>query len=127
MTAGMLANKQNVTWRTKEGVQEANWYGSLTQASTVFMGTMEGRPIYVPLKSLVPMINPDNVVLGGSRKAAAGFAFCHLAESQISSAKIDHRFLFFGAPPSTWMPAQKCAPGEFAWVKVYEHASNLAA
>jgi len=65
MTAGMLANKQNVTWRTKEGVQEANWYGSLTQASTVFMGTMEGRPVYVPLKSLVPMISPDDVVLGG--------------------------------------------------------------
>ena len=67
MTAGMLANKQNMTWRTKEGVQEANWYGSLTQASTVFMGTMEGRPVYVPLKSLVPMISPDDVVTESTR------------------------------------------------------------
>merc|ERR1719399_1657805 len=35
VTAGILANKKNLTWRTKEGTHASNYWGSLTQASTV--------------------------------------------------------------------------------------------
>jgi len=38
VTAGVLANKHNVNWRTKSGVMKPNYYGSLTQASTVRVG-----------------------------------------------------------------------------------------
>ena len=37
-TAGILANKMSMSWPTKEGTQKANYYGSLTQASTCRLG-----------------------------------------------------------------------------------------
>ena len=39
MTAGILANKNNITWQTKEGMQSPNYFGSLTQASTIRIGS----------------------------------------------------------------------------------------
>jgi myo-inositol-1-phosphate synthase len=65
VTAGVLANKHGVNWMTKQGVQTPNYWGSVTQASTVYMGTLDGEPIHVPLKSLVPMVDLNDVVIGG--------------------------------------------------------------
>ena len=39
LTASILANKGNLTWNTKNGVQKPNYYGSVTQASTFKIGT----------------------------------------------------------------------------------------
>jgi myo-inositol-1-phosphate synthase len=65
-TAGILANRQNLKWRTKEGEKSANYFGSLTQASTVQLGTnASGEAVHVPLKNLMPMVNPNNLVIGG--------------------------------------------------------------
>jgi len=50
----------------KEGVRTPNYFGSLTQASTVRLGFDDkGEEVYVPLKSLVPMVEPNNIVFGG--------------------------------------------------------------
>ncbi len=38
LTAGILANKKKLTWRTKQGLLSANWYGSLTQSSVTKVG-----------------------------------------------------------------------------------------
>jgi myo-inositol-1-phosphate synthase len=65
VTAGVLANKHNITWRTKSGEQKPNYWGSVTQASTVYMGTMNGEAIHVPMKSMVPMVDMNDVVFGG--------------------------------------------------------------
>mmetsp|Transcript_36308 Transcript_36308/g.66811 ORF Transcript_36308/g.66811 Transcript_36308/m.66811 type:complete len:508 (-) Transcript_36308:94-1617(-) len=65
LTAGIYANKNNVTWETKEGVQRPNYFGSVTQASTVYVGTSGGEEVYVPLKDMIPMIDPNDIVLGG--------------------------------------------------------------
>ncbi|CAH0388109.1 unnamed protein product [Bemisia tabaci] len=66
LTAALLANKHGLKWRTKTGEHSANWYGSITQASTVRLGTNEdGSEIYAPMSSLVPMLNPDNLVVDG--------------------------------------------------------------
>ncbi len=66
LTAGILANKQEMKWRTKEGVQEANYFGSVTQASTVRLGNDDaGNEVYVPMSSIVPMVNPNDLVIGG--------------------------------------------------------------
>merc|ERR1711976_499640 len=56
LTAGIHANKNNISWETKEGVQRPNYFGSFTQASTVYVGTHNGEEVYVPLK--------DNVLKG---------------------------------------------------------------
>lgn len=66
VTAGIIANREGITWRTKEGVQTPDYFGSVTQSSTVRMGvTPEGEEIYIPMKDMLPMVNPNDIVLGG--------------------------------------------------------------
>ncbi|XP_051173709.1 inositol-3-phosphate synthase 1-A isoform X1 [Leptopilina boulardi] len=65
ITAALLANKQKLSWETKDGIQTANWYGSLVQASTMKLGTMDGEDVYVPMSSMLPMINPDDILIDG--------------------------------------------------------------
>ena len=64
--AGILANKLGLTWETKEGVQYPNYFGSITQASTVRLGSdCNGNDFYVPMSSLLPMVHPNDLVVGG--------------------------------------------------------------
>lgn len=65
LTAALIANRKNITWTTKRGVQEPNFYGSITQASTVRVGAIKNKEIFVPLKQLVPMVDPCDIVVGG--------------------------------------------------------------
>ncbi|KAJ1687168.1 hypothetical protein LUZ63_018558 [Rhynchospora breviuscula] len=65
LTAGVIANREGISWATKDKVQQANYFGSLTQASTVRVGSYNGEEIYAPFKSLLPMVNPDDIVFGG--------------------------------------------------------------
>ena len=46
-------------------MQQANYFGSLTQASSIRVGSFNGEEIYAPFKSLLPMVNPEDVVFGG--------------------------------------------------------------
>jgi myo-inositol-1-phosphate synthase len=39
VTAAIHANKHNITWHRKDGVQKPNYYGSLTQATTIRVGS----------------------------------------------------------------------------------------
>ncbi|XP_011251380.1 inositol-3-phosphate synthase 1-A isoform X2 [Camponotus floridanus] len=66
ITAALIANKLKLMWKTKEGEKTANWYGSLTQASTVRLGTKnKEEDIYVPISSMLPMVNPDDIEIDG--------------------------------------------------------------
>ncbi|KAH8369865.1 hypothetical protein KR093_001285 [Drosophila rubida] len=66
LTAGLEANRRQLQWRTKGGVQQANWFGSITQASTVFIGSDEtGSDVYVPMKELLPMVEPNDIAVDG--------------------------------------------------------------
>lgn len=48
--------------------QEANYYGSLTQAGTVSLGLdTEGQEVFVPFHTLLPMVSPDDLVFDGGR------------------------------------------------------------
>jgi len=65
-TAGIIANKMGMTWRTKEGTHKANYFGSLTQASTVRLGNDKyGNSVSVPFNRLLPMVHPNDLVVGG--------------------------------------------------------------
>ena len=49
--------------------QEANYYGSLTQASTTSLGVgPDGREVYIPVKDLLPMVNPNDIEFDGESK-----------------------------------------------------------
>ncbi|KAH8418431.1 hypothetical protein KR222_010248 [Zaprionus bogoriensis] len=66
LTAALEANRRQLQWRKKTGVQQANWFGSITQASTVFIGSdEEGSDVYVPMKELLPMVEPDDIAVDG--------------------------------------------------------------
>lgn len=66
LTAALEANRGKMEWRTKDGVQKANWFGSITQASTVLIGSdSDFKDVYLPMKDLVPMVSPDDIVLDG--------------------------------------------------------------
>ena len=47
---------RGISWATKDKVQQANYFGSLTQASTIRVGSYNGEEIYTPFKSLLPMV-----------------------------------------------------------------------
>lgn len=65
-TAGIIANKHKIKWNTKNGESSPNWFGSITQSSTIFLGMNENNdPVYVPLSSLLPMVQPDDVTIDG--------------------------------------------------------------
>ncbi|CAG9773985.1 unnamed protein product [Ceutorhynchus assimilis] len=61
LTAALIANRLGLSWPTKTGQQRANWFGSITQASTVRVGD----DICIPLGHLLPTINPNDLVVDG--------------------------------------------------------------
>ncbi len=65
VTAGILANREGLSWKTKDGVQHANYWGSVTQAATCRIGNFNGEEVYVPFKNMLPMVNPNDVAIGG--------------------------------------------------------------
>lgn len=65
-TVGVLANKKKLKWDTKRGEVKANYHGSLTQCSTTWLGQDDKGNTYVaPFKALLPMVNPDDLVISG--------------------------------------------------------------
>nr|CVV42517.1 myo-inositol phosphate synthase [Anguilla anguilla] len=65
VTAAVLANKLGLSWRTKEGLKKANYFGSLLQASTVSLGTGPEGEVYVPFRDLLPMVHPNDIIFDG--------------------------------------------------------------
>lgn len=66
ITAGILANKLGLSWTTKEGKQTANYFGSLTQSSTVRLGLdNQGGSVYIPFSHMLPMVNPNDLRISG--------------------------------------------------------------
>jgi len=65
VTAGIIANREGLTWNTKDGIRKADYLGSVTQASTVRLGSSGGRDVYVPFSKVLPMANPNTIEIGG--------------------------------------------------------------
>ncbi|RUS77491.1 hypothetical protein EGW08_014738 [Elysia chlorotica] len=65
VTAAVLANRNKLSWHTKEDVRHADYLGSITQASTVSLGTGPQGEVYVPFKSMLPMVNANDIVFDG--------------------------------------------------------------
>ncbi|WFD00453.1 inositol-3-phosphate synthase [Malassezia yamatoensis] len=67
ITATILANRHQMQWRNKEGVQTPNYYGSLVRASTMRLGTdpATGKDVWVPFSNVLPMVHPNDLVVGG--------------------------------------------------------------
>jgi len=70
-TAGVLANKHQLSWPTRNGDQKANFVGSFTQSATTHCGFRfdeekgELRDVHKPIKELLPMANPVDFEISG--------------------------------------------------------------
>ena len=70
-TAGIIANREKMTWDTKDGEQSANFYGSFTQSATTHVGfkfdedTGNLKDVHKNIKDLLPMCNPIDFEIGG--------------------------------------------------------------
>ena len=85
VTAGVLANREGLSWKTKDGVQQANYWGSVTQAATCRIGNFNGEEVHVPFKNMLPMVNPNDLVVGGWDISAM-----NLAESMERARVLDY-------------------------------------
>lgn len=71
LTAGVLANKHKLSWKTKTGVKKANYYGSLTQCVTEHVGleinkdTNELKDVFKVVKDIVPLVDPNDIEITG--------------------------------------------------------------
>lgn len=67
VTGSIIANQKNITWFNKKGEQKPDYFGSITQSSTVRVGidSKTKKEVFVPLNTIVPMINPNDFVIGG--------------------------------------------------------------
>lgn len=71
LTAGLLANKRNLTWKTRTGTQSANFYGSLTQSVTTKVGVKYDKEnntvkdVFKVVKDLVPLVQPGDIEVTG--------------------------------------------------------------
>ncbi|THH13735.1 hypothetical protein EW146_g6519 [Bondarzewia mesenterica] len=67
LIATILANRHNIAWHNKSSVQQPNYVGSLLRASTIRLGLnpTTGKDIHAPLCELLPMVHPNDLVVGG--------------------------------------------------------------
>lgn len=66
LVSAILANKHKLSFENKEGTVEPNYYGSVTQLSTVKLGVdAAGNDVYAPFNSILPMVHPNDLVVGG--------------------------------------------------------------
>jgi hypothetical protein len=67
VTGGILANRRNLTFETKEGPRPSNYYGSLVMSSTMKLGTdaISNEEVNIPFHDVLPMVHPNDLVIGG--------------------------------------------------------------
>lgn len=66
ISAATIANKKNISWNTTNGLRRPNYYGSITMSSTIRVGSNPtGDDVFAPIRSVLPMLHPDDIVFGG--------------------------------------------------------------
>lgn len=67
VTAGIIANRRGLSWDTREGSRDANYYGSVVMGSTMKLGTnaKTGDDVNIPFHNALPMVHPNDLVIGG--------------------------------------------------------------
>ncbi|KAH7702754.1 Protein INOS-1 [Aphelenchoides avenae] len=60
-----IANREKMTWRTRDGEKKANYFGSITQSTTVHIGWDGAKQVHVPFSALLPTVHPNDLVVDG--------------------------------------------------------------
>lgn len=63
---GKLANEANLSWENKRGIQNVNFYGSLSQKGSVHIGyKQDGKPYTKLFKDMLDINDINDLVIGG--------------------------------------------------------------
>lgn len=66
LCAAVAANRHNISFHNKNGIVEPNYFGSVSQAATIKLGVdAKGKDVYAPFNEFVPMLHPNDFVIGG--------------------------------------------------------------
>lgn len=71
LTAGILANKKKLSYKTWQGKKESNFFGSLTQSVTTWIGvnynreTKQIKDVHRTIKDIVPLVDTENILITG--------------------------------------------------------------
>jgi len=65
VAGSIIANRLGLSWTRRSKPMKANYFGSLTQASTIRVGTTEKGDVFIPFNTILPMVHPNDLVLGG--------------------------------------------------------------
>jgi len=66
VVGAVVANREGISWKTKSGIQEPNYFGSVLQSSTIRLGKdAKGQDYFISLKDVLPTVEPNNLVIGG--------------------------------------------------------------
>ncbi|CAK9298659.1 unnamed protein product [Gordionus sp. m RMFG-2023] len=122
LTAATLANKEKLSWNTKTGVIQANYFGSITQSATIHLGdNSEDGQIYVPLKNMLPMIDPNDIIFDGW-----DISSMNLADALIRAKVIDYNLQIQLKPMMKGMkPRPSIYQPDFIAANQAERADNV--
>ena len=66
-------------------------YGSITQASTVRLGTgINGQDVYIPMSQFLPMVDPNDIVVDGWDISSANLADA-MKRAQVLDVNLQHQ------------------------------------
>lgn len=66
-------------------------YGSITQASTVRLGTgVNGQDVYIPMSQFLPMVDPDDIVVDGWDISSMNLADA-MKRAQVLDVNLQHQ------------------------------------
>jgi len=65
LTSSIIANRLGLSWEKRSCRSKANYFGSMVQSSTIRIGSMNGKDVYLPICSVLPMVNPNDLLMGG--------------------------------------------------------------
>lgn len=65
VTGGIIANRLGLSWKKRSQTCHANYYGSVLMGSTVRLGSNAEGDVYLPFSQVLPMVHPNDLVLGG--------------------------------------------------------------
>ncbi len=89
---------------TKDGLRKPNYWGSITQAATCRVGNYKGEEVHAPFSSLLPMVHPNDLVIGGwdisnlnladaMERAKVGARSAMAIHSRLKSCQVSTRLL----------------------------------
>lgn len=121
VTAGIIANRLGIKWQKKSQSCASNYFGSVVMASTFRLGSNEEGDVFVPFHNVLPMVHPNDFVLGGW-----DISSMNLAEAMTRADVLDYDLQCQLRPHMEKLkPLASCFDPDFIAANQSERADNI--